>query len=113
MVIYLPVDILDAFFIVVFESAKLRFTIEEDGTFTGVFGGVIDLVEIFDELLQTNAAQEAALVQPIFFNYADLGKGADGCTKVSAAFEFEGTTAFSVRYPDTSEVTTPDGQDEQ
>ena len=99
MVITLPVDILDAYFTVVFDNAQIRFTIEEDGTFRGAFGGIVDLVEIFDELLQTNAAQEAALVKPIFFNYADLGKGPDGCTKASAAFQFEGTTAFSVRYP--------------
>ena len=113
LTIHLPVDILDAFFVVVFETAQIRFEIREDGTFKGAFGGVIDLVDIFDELLRTNAAQEAALVRPIFFNYADLGKGPDGCTKTSAAFEFEGTTAFSVRYPDPSDMTESDGQDEQ
>ena len=104
LIITLPVDILDAYFTVVFENASIRFSIDESGAFSGIFGGIVDLVEIFDELLQTNASQEAELVQPIFMNYADLGKGPDGCTKASAAFEFEGTTAFSVRYPDSDDV---------
>lgn len=104
LVITLPVDILDAYFTVVFEHASIRFSIDENGAFSGIFGGIVDLVDIFDELLQTNASQEAELVQPIFMNYADLGKGPDGCTKASAAFEFEGTTAFSVRYPDSDDV---------
>ena len=49
-----------------------------------------------------NTAMEAALVRPIFFNYADMNKGTSGCTHVSAAFGFEGTTAFAVRYPESA-----------
>ena len=107
-VINLPIDILDAFFVVRMEQARIRIKINSDGSFEGVFGGVVDLVNIFDELLQTNASQEAQLVKPIFFNYADMNKGPNGCTHASTAFQFEGTTAFSVRYPSQDDETPAD-----
>ncbi len=98
--IYLPVDILDSYFVIEMDQAQLRFTIDEDGSFSGFFGGVVNLSSVFDELLASNAGEEAALVQPIFYTYADMEKGPSGCTHASAAFGFEGTGAFVVRYPD-------------
>ena len=99
-VINLPVDILDAFFEVRIENASIRLRIAEDGSFEGHFGGVVDLDYIFSELLQTNASQEAELVQPIFYTFADMNKDEDGCSQVSTAFGFSGTPAFVVRYPE-------------
>jgi hypothetical protein len=98
--IYLPVDILDSYFVIEMERAQLRFTINEEGHFSGHFGGVVNLSSVFDELLASNAGEEAALVQPVFYTYADMEKGPDGCTHASAAFGFEGIGAFVVRYPD-------------
>mgnify|MGYP000394349252 FL=1 len=81
-------------------QSQIRFTIDESGRFSGHFGGVVDIKKVFDELLATNAGEEAALVQPIFYTYADMEKGPGGCTHASAAFGFQGTNAFAVRYPD-------------
>lgn len=101
-VIYLPVDILDAYFEMRIDNASLRMRIADDGSFEGYFGGIVDLDYVFSELLQTNASQEAELVQPIFYTYADMNKSEDGCSHVSAAFGFSGTPAFVVRYPEST-----------
>ena len=100
--IHLPVDILDSYFVIEMNQAQIRFSIDESGRFQGYFGGVVDLKSVFDELLASNASQEAALVQPIFYTYADMEKGPSGCTHASAAFGFSGTNAFVVRYPEES-----------
>lgn len=97
--IHLPVDILDSAFVIEMNQAQVRFKIDESGQFSGYFGGVVNLKSVFDELLATNAGEEAALVQPIFYTYADMEKGPSGCTHASAAFGFQGTSAFAVRYP--------------
>jgi hypothetical protein len=52
------------------------------------------------QLLDTNASQEARLVEPIFYNSADMGYIDGACTLLSVAFGFDGTNAFIARYPE-------------
>jgi hypothetical protein len=82
----LPIDILEANFPLDVRDGRLRLEIGRDGRFAGMIGGHIDVDFAIGELLQTDAAAEAALVP-----------GDDGaCTFMSAAFGFDATNAFVV-----------------
>lgn len=96
----LPIDILEANFIMRVFDGRLRFTINDDGTFEGIIGGVVNVRDVLDEVLATDAYEEAALVAPIFEANADLAPVDGKCTNFSMAFRFEGTTAFVVRPPE-------------
>ena len=93
----LPIDILEADFVMDVRDGKLRFQIHEDGTFEGIIGGSIFVYDVLDELYQTDAYEEAQLVTPLFENNADMGFEGGICKQFSLAFGFEGTTGYVVR----------------
>ena len=93
----IPIEIFDANFEFRVREGRVRFKINEDGSFEGLMGGRVVLNEVLDQLLESNAAQEARLVQPIFENNADLGYQDGRCTEISVAFGFTGIQAFVLR----------------
>ncbi len=93
----IPIEVLEASFLMRVRGGQIRFTIAQDGTYHGALGGAINVADVLDELYQTNARAEAELVTPIFVNNADLGKVDGACTEFSMALGFEGTRAFVVR----------------
>ncbi|MFT5430519.1 MAG: hypothetical protein ACI9OJ_001194 [Myxococcota bacterium] len=94
----IPIEIFDANFTLRIRNGRLKFSIDEDGGFTGVLGGGIHVGDAIGELLETGAAAEAGLVQPVFESNADLGKSGDTCELISAAFGFATTPGYVVRY---------------
>lgn len=95
----LPVDILEARFVMQVSDGRIRLQLHEDGTMTGLIGGIVDVRAMIDELLATDAAAEAALVAPLFENNADLWEDGGVCSGFSVTFAFAGTPAFVVRQP--------------
>jgi hypothetical protein len=94
-----PVDVLDEFFIVTVSAGKVRLTIHEDGSATGLLGGIIDVLTLLEEGYQTNAADEFRLVTPLFLDNTDMMPNDEsGCDGMSAAFQFSATTGFIVHY---------------
>ena len=93
----IPIEIFDANFEFRVRQGRVRFKIKEDGSFEGLLGGRVVLKDVLDQLLESNAAQEARLVKPIFENNADLGYKEGQCTEISVAFGFTGTQAFVLR----------------
>jgi len=92
----LPIDILEANFPMQVRDGRLRIEIAEDGRFSGLIGGHIDVDATINEVLATDAAAEAALVEPIFRSNTDVPDDAGDCNLISSAFGYEGTTAFVV-----------------
>ena len=96
-----PIDVLAEFFIVKVTQGRLRFKIAEDGTFTGLIGGVINVADVLEEGYKTNAAQEFRAVTPFFLDNTDMMLNADGgCDGISMAIRFEATTGFVVHQTD-------------
>lgn len=93
----IPITILDLDIILPMKNGFIRFTINDDGTFSGILGGTINIALVGDALLETGAAAETRAVLPFFENNADMNRVDGDCQDISAAFEFEGTTAFVVR----------------
>ena len=93
----IPIEIFDANFDFFVREGRMRLQIHEDGSFSGVLGGVVNVQETLDQFLNTNARSEAELVQPIFQRNADLGYVDGRCSKLSMAIGFSGVTAFVVR----------------
>ena len=94
-----PIFIFDAAFGMKFNNGRLRIQIEEDGTFSGVMAGAVNIDAFLGEILQTAAAQEAELVLPIFQSYADMERVDGECKSFSAAFTFKSVSGF-IRYTD-------------
>ena len=94
-----PIFIFDAAFGMKFRDGRLRVEIQEDGTFSGVMAGAVNIDEFLGEILQTAAAAEAELVLPIFQSYADMQREDGECKSFSAAFTFRSVSGF-VRYTD-------------
>ena len=94
-----PIFIFDAAFGMKFNDGRLRIELQEDGTFSGVMAGAVNIDSFLGEILQTAAAQEAELVLPIFQSYADMEKVDGECKSFSAAFTFKSVSGF-VRYLD-------------
>ena len=81
-------------------GGKIRFEVEEDGSFQGYLGGAFSVEDVLYELSQTDATDEYALVEPFFKNNADMGYEDGECTLFSFAFGFEGVPAYVIRYED-------------
>ena len=96
----LPIDILEANFVMDVGQGRVRFEIDEDGTFHGLLGGSVNVDDMLGELLATDAAEEVKLVEPFFRNFADMAPVGGVCSRFSVAFGFEGTTGFVVHPPE-------------
>jgi hypothetical protein len=95
----IPINILEEDFNMVMDDGWVHITINEDGTFEGIMAGAFHVPTILGVLLESNAAQEARLVLPVFEANADMGYEDGKCNLFSTAVSFEGTTAFVVRDP--------------
>ena len=93
----IPLTILDLDIILPLRDGFVRIQIHEDGTFTGIIGGTINIASVAESLLETGAAEETRAVLPFFEANADMNLVDGDCLDMSAGFEFEGTTAFVVR----------------
>jgi len=97
----IPIDILAEFFIVQVTSGQIKITLEEDGSATGLLGGIINAKDVLDEGYETNASAEFRLVTPIFLNNTDMLPNEEGgCDGISMAVRFDATTGFVVHTPD-------------
>ena len=93
-----PIDILEASFVMDVKDGKIRFEIDENGDFKGYIGGFINHGDVLDELIATDAVEEAMLVAPFFERNADRNRVNGKCTEFSVGFGFEGTTSYVVRF---------------
>ena len=93
----MPLDILELQTTLNIKMGSFDFMIHEDGTFHGYMGGAISVSEFLTDIKNTDAAEEAALVEALFINNADMGYDSGDCDLFSMAFSFSGTNAFIVR----------------
>ena len=93
----IPVDILDAKFILPVRRGMIRLRISDDGSFSGYIGGFMTPSEFLSEMYETGAKAEAELVTPLFEENTDSAPQDGRCMDMSAAFGFSGATAFVVR----------------
>ena len=93
----MPLDILELQTTLNIKMGSFDFTIHDDGTFHGYMGGAISVSEFLTDIKNTDAAEEAALVEALFINNADMGYESGECDLFSLAFSFSGTNAFVVR----------------
>ena len=99
-----PIQAFNADFLVRLDDGYLEFDIDENGRFDGHLGGFMDVHDVMDNMLQTNAAQEAELIYPIVEDLADVNRTKDGCTHLSAAIRFEGVTGFRITESEDAEA---------
>ncbi|MGB0589387.1 MAG: hypothetical protein ACPGU1_06895 [Myxococcota bacterium] len=99
-----PIQAFNADFLVGLEDGYVEFDIDAQGRFSGHLGGVMDVHDVMENMLQTNAAQEAELIYPIVEDLADINRTKDGCSHLSAALRFEGVTGFRITESDTAEA---------
>ena len=99
----MPLDILELQTTLNIQKGSFDFIIEEDGTFHGYMGGAISVSEFLTDIKNTDAAEEAAVVEALFINNADMGYDSGDCDLFSLAFSFSGTNAFVVRSVEGSE----------
>ena len=82
-------------------SGRLKFKIRDDGSVSGLLGGVINVADVLEEGYMTNAAAEFRLITPYFLDNTDMLPNDDGgCDGISMAIRFETTTGFIVHYND-------------
>ena len=94
-----PIRAFNADFLVSMQDGYVEFDIDDAGRFSGHMGGIMDVHDVMQNMLQTNAAQEAELIYPIVEDLADINRTEEGCTHLSAALRFEGVTGFRVIEP--------------
>ena len=93
----MPISILEADFETVVRKAKVRAKIEENGSMSGIIGFALDVDQVLEEALQTDAAEEFLAVEPIFRFNADMSLRDGECEQFSVGWAFEGTSGFVVR----------------
>lgn len=91
--------ILQLDFVIPLENGYAEFTIDEDGNFSGILGGTIDLDPFFEAIIATPAEAEARFVRPLVNDYADMNLVDGECKGLSVTLGFSGTTGFVVRDP--------------
>lgn len=94
--IEIPMDVLDASFPMRLSQGRVRLKIAEDGSFTGLIGGGIDIEHVFHEFGVVVEGTEDDLIRPIFEANADLGYVDGVCTHISMAFGIEGDVAYAI-----------------
>jgi hypothetical protein len=94
--IEIPMDVLDASFPMRLSNGRVRVKIAEDGSFTGLIGGAINVADVFEEFGIVVDGPEDDLMRPIFEANADMGYVDGVCTEISMAFGIEGDIAYPV-----------------
>ena len=92
----IPMDVLDASFPMRLSNGRIRVKIAEDGSFTGLIGGAINVADVFEEFGVVVDGPEDDLIRPIFEANADMGYVDGVCTEISMAFGIEGDIAYAV-----------------
>jgi len=92
----LPVKILDANFILKIHRARVRITLRDDGTLSGLLGGGIAKQDILDNLLPLGIGENLKKVLPgTLDTIADLDRDEMGkCRQFSSAILVDGKNAF-------------------
>ena len=93
----MPISILEAEFDTVVRKAQVKGSIDEDGQIDGIMGFGLDVDQVLDEALQTDAAEEFEAVEPIFRFNADMENNGDECEQFSVGWRFNGASGFVVR----------------
>jgi len=92
----IPMDVLDASFPMRLSQGRVRLKIAEDGSFTGLIGGGIDIAHVFHEFGVVVEGPEDDLIRPIFEANADMGYSDGVCSHISMAFGIEGDVAYAI-----------------
>ena len=92
--IELPVQVLDESLNFFLSDGGIRINFNEDGSMHGFFSGAIPIESITD-ITTLNDVNLPDIVNDLINSAADLFPRADGsCSKMSVAFEYNGTPAF-------------------
>lgn len=91
-----PMDVLDANFPMTVLNGQIRLTFNEDGGFSGLLGGSVNIDKVLDDFAVVVAGNEDDLARPIFKANADMGYEDGECKEISLAFEITGHVAYAV-----------------
>ena len=92
----IPMDVLDANFPMTVLNGQVRMKFSEDGSFSGLIGGSVNIDQVLDEFAIVVSGNEDDLVRPIFKANADMGFIDGECQELSLAFEVNGHIAYAV-----------------
>ena len=95
-----PMDVLDANFPMSVLNGQVRMTFHEDGSFTGLIGGSVNVDQVLDEFAIVVSGSEDDLARPILKANADMGYVDGECEEISLAFEVNGHVAYAVHRRD-------------
>lgn len=93
----IPITILSLDIIAKVEFARVQLTLNDEGEMSGYLSGAMNVPELSEALLNTDAQNEARIVVPFFERNADMVPVDDTCTYISMGMAFEGTRAYIVR----------------
>jgi hypothetical protein len=107
----IPMDVLDANFPMTVLNGQIRMKFGEDGSFSGLIGGSVNIDQVLDEFAIVVSGNEDDLARPIFKANADMGYEDGECQEISLAFEVNGHVAYAVHRRD--EVMQQDQEDQE
>lgn len=93
---HLPVSILNANLDIAVLDAEVRLTFDDQGGFTGLLAGGIDVNDLLVQVTSQGVSQQVLnLVSPLLAGLTDLAPDADGtCTRLSVTLQVSGVSAF-------------------
>ncbi len=90
-----PITIFDVHLEFTMLDGGLRVDWNEDGTFTGVMGGAVDVADLIAVAVTENVdADLAGILGGLLELASDLEETEEGCSRISITFEFQGVPAF-------------------
>jgi hypothetical protein len=94
--LHLPVGILNAQLDIEVLDARIRMAFDDQGGFTGVLAGGIDVAKLLADVQGQGVSPEVlAVVEPLLGGLVDLEPGDDGaCTRLSVTLKVQGVQAF-------------------
>ena len=95
-----PMDVLDANFPMTVLNGQIRMKFNQDGSFSGLIGGSVNIDDVLDEFAIVVSGNEDDLARPIFEANADMGYRDGECQEISLAFEVNGHVAYAVHRRD-------------
>ena len=93
----IPITILSLDIIAKIEFGRVHLTLNEEGEMSGYLSGAMNVPELSEALINTDAEREARLVVPFFERNADMVPVDGVCTYISMGLAFEATRAYVVR----------------